>query len=56
LLQKVNKFLVDFRENGFQSSKVAAKELAEELEMSKEEIVFPPAVWIRRKQTTFFFL
>jgi len=31
LLQTVNKFLVNFKENGFQSSKVAAKELAEEL-------------------------
>ena len=51
LLQKIQEFLVKFKDEGFEQSKVAAKELAEELEMTQEEAVFPAAVSMRRKRT-----
>lgn len=50
LLQKLNEFLISFKENGFQMSEIAAKELAKELEMSDTEMVFPTIVSLRRKR------
>jgi hypothetical protein len=50
LLQKLREFLVSFKENGFQMSEISAKALAEELEMSDAEMVFPTAVSLRRKR------
>ena len=47
----MNKFLVELKEIGSHGSKISAKELAEELEMSTEETTFPPAVSIQRKRT-----
>ena len=56
LFKKVKKFLVEFKEIGFHGSKISAKELAEELEMSTEKTTFPPAVSIKKKRTKKSFL
>ena len=40
ILHKTVRFLRDFRENGFEKSLVDARELAEELEMSPDEMIF----------------
>ena len=57
LLQKLCEFLISLKENGFQASEIAAKSLAEELEMSDEEMGFPTIVTsLRRKRVKKQFL
>jgi len=47
VLQKTNQFLYNFKETGLQSSIIAARELAEELEMTPDEMTFPRSADVR---------
>ena len=50
ILEKTHTFLIQFKETGFSTSLAAAKDLAEELEMSPDEMVIAAEGSIRRKQ------
>lgn len=48
-LEKAVKFLKTYKESGFKSAKVSAKELVEELQMSSDEIHFPASTSLRKR-------
>ena len=48
-LQKMRQFLHNFKNSGLQSSIPAAKQLADKLEMTPEEIKFPQRADVRRR-------
>ena len=50
ILEKTHTFLIQFKETGFSTSLAAAKDLAEELEMSPDEMVIAAEGSIRRRQ------
>jgi len=50
ILEKIHTFLIHFKETGFSTSLVAAKDLAEELEMSPDDMVITAEGSIRRRQ------
>ena len=44
-------FLGEYKENGFSTAQISAKQLAEELEMNPNEMLFPPVASLRQKKS-----
>ena len=42
LIENMLQFLKEYKENGFSTAQISAKQLAEELEMNPNEMLFPP--------------
>ena len=49
-IQKQEPFMKKYKENGFVSAQILARELAQELEMEPDEIIFPAATSLRRRK------
>jgi len=47
-IKSATEFMKKYKENGFQSTQITAKELAEELEMEPNEMTFPAVTSLRR--------
>ena len=48
-IKSATEFMKKYKENGFVSAQISARELAQELEMEPDEITFPAAISLRRK-------
>ena len=50
MYKKCNRVDEKYKENGFVSAQISAKELAQELEMEPDEMIFPTATSLRRRK------
>ena len=49
-IKSATEFMKKYKENGFVSAQISARELAQELEMEPDEIIFPAATSLRRRK------